>query len=145
MPGVAVQVGTVIVISDANGNYDRSGLPAGDYHAQEERRLFYVGMTRAKSELFLTSARDLGGKQLWKPSQFVLEALDKPEADEKALKAHPLESLKIFSAESPKEPSSAAGKDVHLPATSIEDYRSCPLKSSANSDGKSCRAKNSAP
>ena len=28
---------------------------------QEERRLFYVGMTRAKERLYLTSARDYGG------------------------------------------------------------------------------------
>src|SRR5205809_7097472 len=32
-------------------------LPSGDFHKQEERRLFYVGMTRAKRELHLTSAR----------------------------------------------------------------------------------------
>lgn len=29
--GVAVQVGDVTVLSDANGNYDRSGIPAGSY------------------------------------------------------------------------------------------------------------------
>ena len=31
-------------------------LPVGDYHLQEERRLFYVGMTRAKEQLFFTAA-----------------------------------------------------------------------------------------
>src|SRR5207237_6894121 len=31
-------------------------LPTGDFHAQEERRLFYVGMTRERRELFLTCA-----------------------------------------------------------------------------------------
>ena len=29
-------------------------LPTGDGHIQEERRLFYVGMTRAKKYLYLT-------------------------------------------------------------------------------------------
>src|SRR3989442_741036 len=38
-------------------------LPAGDYHQQEERRLFYVGMTRARPQLYLTSARDYGGSR----------------------------------------------------------------------------------
>ena len=52
-------------------------LPTGDFHIQEERRLFYVGMTRAKEELYLTSAEDYGGKRLRKVSQFVLEALGK--------------------------------------------------------------------
>lgn len=31
MPGVAVRVGDRILVSDANGNYDRSGLPPGTY------------------------------------------------------------------------------------------------------------------
>src|SRR6059036_2213786 len=50
-------------------------LPTGDFHLQEERRLFYVGMTRAKEALYLTSAEDMGGKKYWKASQFILEAL----------------------------------------------------------------------
>ena len=34
-------------------------LPEGDFQLQEERRLFYVGMTRARDELVLTPRRRL--------------------------------------------------------------------------------------
>jgi len=37
---------------------EREVLPEGDFHRQEERRLFYVGMTRARRRLVLTSAED---------------------------------------------------------------------------------------
>ena len=36
-------------------------LPEGDFHLQEERRLFYVAMTRAKKGLYFTSAENYGG------------------------------------------------------------------------------------
>jgi DNA helicase-2/ATP-dependent DNA helicase PcrA len=48
-------------------------IPEGDIHLQEERRLFYVGMTRAKSGLFFTSADDYGGTRKKKPSRFLVE------------------------------------------------------------------------
>lgn len=44
----------------------KEGVPEGDFDLQEERRLFYVGMTRAKQELYFTSAADYGGKRLRK-------------------------------------------------------------------------------
>lgn len=51
-------------------------LPEGNYHMQEERRLFYVGMTRAKDRLFLTAADYYGeGKREKKLSPFIFEAL----------------------------------------------------------------------
>jgi DNA helicase-2/ATP-dependent DNA helicase PcrA len=51
-------------------------LPEGDYHLQEERRLFYVGMTRAKERLYFTAAKYYGeGKRDRKISPFVIEAL----------------------------------------------------------------------
>jgi len=48
-------------------------IPEGDIHLEEERRLFYVAMTRAKDGLFLTSAENYGGKMKKKPSRFLSE------------------------------------------------------------------------
>jgi DNA helicase-2/ATP-dependent DNA helicase PcrA len=48
-------------------------LPEGDFHLQEERRLFYVAMTRAKTHLFLSWGKDYGGAKLKKPSVFLSE------------------------------------------------------------------------
>jgi len=51
-------------------------LPEGDYHLQEERRLFYVAMTRAKDKLFFTASSFYGeGKRERKLSPFVVEAV----------------------------------------------------------------------
>ncbi len=54
-------------------------LPEGDFQLQEERRLFYVGMTRARDELILSHAADYGGGVARRLSPFVLEALDLPD------------------------------------------------------------------
>ncbi|PIR93611.1 hypothetical protein COT97_05750 [Candidatus Falkowbacteria bacterium CG10_big_fil_rev_8_21_14_0_10_39_11] len=59
-----------IVIPDA---LLREKLPIGDYHLEEERRLFYVAATRAKEGLFFTSANDYGGAREKKLSRFLLE------------------------------------------------------------------------
>ncbi|MFA7653614.1 MAG: ATP-dependent DNA helicase [Candidatus Magasanikbacteria bacterium] len=48
-------------------------LPEGDEHIEEERRLFYVAMTRAKEKLYLTSADDYGGSRQKKNSRFLSE------------------------------------------------------------------------
>ena len=48
-------------------------VPAGDAHLEEERRLFYVAMTRARRGLYLTSAADYGGIRPKKISRFLHE------------------------------------------------------------------------
>ena len=108
-------------------------LPTGDFHIQEERRLFYVGMTRAKEELYLTSAEDYGGKRLRKISQFVLEALGKKSQEESQKnKTSSLESIQRFAPikELPKlaPQKIPEGKLISLSYYQIDDYLTCPLK-----------------
>ena len=50
-----------------------TGMSELDDHVAEERRLFYVAMTRAKTGLYLLSAEDYGGTRKRKVSRFVSE------------------------------------------------------------------------
>ncbi|MBI5701380.1 ATP-dependent helicase [Candidatus Saganbacteria bacterium] len=105
-------------------------VPTGDVHLQEERRLFYVGMTRAKSELFLTSAVDYGGKRERKVSQFVMESLDLPKADVAPQKKKPIDQIELFA---PQETALFPIKKIvddeilSLSYYPIDDYLTCPL------------------
>ncbi len=49
-------------------------VPEGNLHIQEERRLFYVALTRAKETLLLSGASQYGGSREKKPSVFFEEA-----------------------------------------------------------------------
>lgn len=48
-------------------------LPIGDAHYQEERRLFYVALTRAKEHVFILNSEDYGGIRQKKISRFLPE------------------------------------------------------------------------
>jgi DNA helicase-2/ATP-dependent DNA helicase PcrA len=107
-------------------------LPQGDFHMQEERRLFYVGMTRAKEELYLTSAVDYGGARLRRVSPFVVEALGEEIKEKEKIKITALESIKRFAPQ--KESAKAARREIpqdellNLSFYQIDDYLTCPLK-----------------
>ena len=110
-------------------------LPEGDAHVQEERRLFYVGMTRARDELILSHASDYGGRRTRRVSQFILEALDLPATAVTGAvadaKAHaPLERLAAF--EPKTEPVEPGREPVEGPLSlsfyQVDDYLTCPLK-----------------
>lgn len=50
-----------------------AALPEGDSHIEEERRLFYVALTRAKKGVFLSAAKSYGGSRDKKISRFISE------------------------------------------------------------------------
>jgi len=61
--------------------------PKGDAHLQEERRICYVAMTRAKKELYFTSAEDYGLARKKKLSRFLTEMGYKDKLKTKNLKS----------------------------------------------------------
>jgi DNA helicase-2/ATP-dependent DNA helicase PcrA len=101
-------------------------------HDREERRLFYVGMTRARDRLVLTHAVDYGGRRLAKVSPFVLEALELPAPPKGAAAASALESIARHApAAEPSAPELAPlppDQPLQLSNSQIDDYHECPLK-----------------
>jgi DNA helicase-2/ATP-dependent DNA helicase PcrA len=108
-------------------------LPQGDYHQQEERRLFYVGMTRAMDELYFTAANYYGeGKREKKLSPFIFEALGEgATASESAAKGEQLSFMDYDSGERPLKESERIGlPPVHvdfLSYSQIQTFKICPL------------------
>jgi DNA helicase II / ATP-dependent DNA helicase PcrA len=110
---------------------------AGDHHLAEERRLFYVGMTRAAEELVLSWALDYGGGRARRLSQFVQEALDLSPATPAALiRPSALERLARSERRAAPARSSAStnaprlGDDRQLTLSfgQINDYLECPAR-----------------
>jgi DNA helicase-2/ATP-dependent DNA helicase PcrA len=100
----------------------------------EERRLFYVAMTRARDELVLSHAADYGGSRARRVSPFVLEALDLPAAagtaGAGAAATTPLDRLAGFAGDSaPAEaPRGPIEEPLSLSFYQVDDYLTCPLK-----------------
>ncbi len=98
----------------------------------EERRLFYVAMTRARDELVLTSAADYGTSRARKVSRFVVEALDLASPRPVAQRTAPLEALarNAPAAEPPPPADVPVPEDERLRLSygQVDDYETCPLK-----------------
>ena len=98
----------------------KENLPKKEVYLEEERRLFYVAVTRAKKSLFLSYAENYGGVRQKKPSIFLEEinslpikkevfCLNKPKLDNKNKIVNKKEKL-------------------YLSYTQIDTYKTCPLK-----------------
>ena len=105
-------------------------LPQGDFHLEEERRLFYVGMTRAEDKLYLTAANFYGeGKRERKVSPFVVEALGEnvvcsPQNEKQKTQ------LSIFDLKTVGEKKEPMARQPisQLSYSQIETFDLCPLK-----------------
>jgi len=112
-------------------------LPKGDFHIQEERRLFYVALTRAKKGIFLTWSADHGGKQLKKPSRFLVES---GLVKEDIIKTQNFERTSGFCIKRnlnfklESDETNGSGKDLrifmpdHFSYSQLESFRKCPLE-----------------
>jgi len=70
----------------------REELPSGDENLQEERRLFYVAITRARDQLYLTASKFYGeGRRERKLSPFVIETLGEDRVNS-IIKKHNIQS-----------------------------------------------------
>lgn len=63
----------VIIIGMEQGNFPLLRPDQPEEEFEEERRLFYVGMTRAEKQLYMTSVRLRIGDREMSPSQFIWE------------------------------------------------------------------------
>lgn len=93
----------------------------------EERRLMYVALTRAKEKLYLTAAKNYGGKGIKKVSQFILELF--PEDFDKFSKSIEKNSVLNFDVLDNKKSINIKNKykvDT-LSFSKIDEFEKCPL------------------
>ncbi len=121
--------GLALPVDRAAGDVSES-----ESHREEERRLCYVALTRAREELMVTYARDYGGvsSRERKPSQFLLEAFDLGKPVPARHRRRVLEELEEHR---PGEPGDAPEPAAPLPREPLQlsfqrlvDYETCPLK-----------------
>jgi len=104
-------------------------LPTGDEHIQEERRLFYVAMTRAKKYLYITLAKNYGGKRDKKPSGY----LEETKLQIKEIKTPQKESDQgnLFGVESGFRDLNKTTENIYelgnISYSKVSKYETCPL------------------
>lgn len=102
-----------------------------DFHMEEERRLFYVGMTRAKELLYFTWAKFYGeGKRIKKISPFVTQALPThvtKELDATEINKLPIDALFEYKTTERQEKIKEPFKVKKITFSNIQTFNVCPL------------------
>lgn len=97
-----------------------------DWHLEEERRLFYVAMTRAKEHVYLTSADDYGGARKRKLSRFLTElGFDKPDGKDASKRDPFTDGAEQSTA---VEPPVVIRLPKQFSFTQLSAFRTCPLQ-----------------
>lgn len=135
----------VYILNTTRNNWEKSrgfssiSLPINKYKGEldDERRLFYVALTRAKSHLAISSSKqDWHGKQM-EPSQFISELAEEKISIESVSDfelQNESELLRFFSNESLKEPVfdvsylAARFAEENISVTALNNYIDCPIK-----------------
>jgi DNA helicase-2/ATP-dependent DNA helicase PcrA len=111
-------------------------LPEGNFHEQEERRLFYVGLTRTIDKVFLSASQFYSeGKRERKISPFLIETLDEKTINQIInLKSEEKTQLSIFDFKPvDNKPSDSEGKKEknnlnQFSFTQLSTFKTCPLQ-----------------
>jgi len=103
-----------------------------DFNEQEERRLFYVGMTRAREKLFFTAADFYGsGKRVRKLSPFIYEALPEfskqDQLKEKTQQLSFSEVLSVYEEKEEKQEEKQPFKISYITFSNLQMFDICPL------------------
>lgn len=104
-------------------------LPMGDHHISEERRLFYVALTRSRELLTMTYSDFYDGKKQWKVAPFILESLESGKAisgkTQNAGKSSKGQTELAFGDRSHRPLKFSL---TRLSYTQLDTFRACPLK-----------------
>ena len=114
-------------LAGSTGQTGLTGYADGeDWHLEEERRLFYVALTRAKEHVYLTSADDYGGARKRKLSRFLTELGFDKSGGKDASKRDP------FTDSGETQTSAEPPVVIRLPKqfsfTQLSAFRTCPLQ-----------------
>lgn len=104
--------------------------PEGNFHLQEERRLFYVAMTRARKKLFISYSDQYEGNKKWKRSPFADEVL---QSESSVLMEHgesedALKRLKTFRKPDKSIFDLPPFTDKRLSYSKLNTFQTCPLQ-----------------
>ena len=102
------------------------GVRGREDQVAEERRLFYVAMTRARRRLVVSWAERYEGGRRWRPSRFLAEAAVSGALRERVIEAPPPAASSAPAAALPPGRGQPAGEPVRLSFSAVSSYRECP-------------------